>query len=321
MFSHTNRQSHTHSYAKPHTLLIRIKKRIVNTFFDTDSKIDTGWYIEVEVNKQCARACRTMFAFDQKAFNYTTRRLFEEKKLFGAVMPEDAHSVVLWQPAFFVTRSEQFIMCISGYHPFVLRGVMSSVFDPDDPEEVSLMRVALPAPDEDNEDLVNATHAVMNTNDVTTIPEAQRDFFITVRKLVLKHINIILASPLLIGGNLYAVKPTQDMDMDDVAKLFASARESMQGHHALYPTWEFTFRLISYGAIVARFESFKARMATMQVMKRAWETRRGVPPDGITDALSRALFLRRFCRVRGVDAEDMETEVVEPFARDIVRFL
>jgi hypothetical protein len=259
-----------------------------------------------------------MFAFDKKAFNYTTRRLFEEKKLFGAVMPDDADYVVLWQPAFFVTRSEQLIMCISGYYPFVLRGIMSSVLDPDDPEEVSLMRVALPVPDEDNEELLNATDAVMNTNDVTTLPEDQRDFFITVRKLVLEHINIILASPLLIGGNLYAVKPTQDMDMDDVAKLFASARESMQG---LYFAWEFTFTLIPYGAIVARFESFKARMVAIQVMKRAWETRRGVPPDGITDALSRALFLRRFCRVRGVDAEDMETEVVEPFARDIVRFL
>jgi hypothetical protein len=37
--------------------------------------------------------------------------------------------------------------------------------------------------------------------------------------------------------------------------------------------------------------------------------------------LRRALGLRRFCRVRGEDAENMEMELVEPFARDIVRFL
>lgn len=72
-----------------------------------------------------------------------------------------------------------------------------------------------------------------------------------------------------------------------------------------------------------------SRVQAIRVMKAAWGAHGGVPPppqvhhDGpVTPlALTRALCLRRLCRVRGVDAEDMESEVVEPFARDIVRFL
>lgn len=65
------------------------------------------------------------------------------------------------------------------------------------------------------------------------------------------------------------------------------------------------------------------RLNAISAMEAAWKTHGGKPPDrhpGI-DALGRTLCLRRFCRVRGLDSEDMPTEVVEPFARDIVRFL
>ena len=72
----------------------------------------------------------------------------------------------------------------------------------------------------------------------------------------------------------------------------------------------------------------KRRIEAIRVMKKAWGAHGGTPPPRTPDdpdaslaALTRALCLRRFCRVRGLDSEDMETEVVEPFARDIVRFL
>jgi hypothetical protein len=69
----------------------------------------------------------------------------------------------------------------------------------------------------------------------------------------------------------------------------------------------------------------------IRVLKAAWEAHHG-RPEAIAGAgedpettrlviLARTLSLRRFCRVRGPDVEDMETEVVEPFARDIVEFL
>ena len=70
-----------------------------------------------------------------------------------------------------------------------------------------------------------------------------------------------------------------------------------------------------------------SHIEAIRVMKAAWGAHGGVPPPRQDDgpgtplALTRALCLRRLCRVRGVDAEDMESEVVEPFARDIVRFL
>jgi len=74
-----------------------------------------------------------------------------------------------------------------------------------------------------------------------------------------------------------------------------------------------------------------SHIEAIRVMKAAWGAHGGVPPppkvhhdDSETTplaALTRALCLRRLCRIRGLDAEDMESEVVEPFARDIVRFL
>jgi hypothetical protein len=64
----------------------------------------------------------------------------------------------------------------------------------------------------------------------------------------------------------------------------------------------------------------------LRVLRSAWKRCGGKPPkrDAEEDAvanLARALCLRRFCRMRGADREDMETELVEPFGRDVVRFL
>ena len=71
-----------------------------------------------------------------------------------------------------------------------------------------------------------------------------------------------------------------------------------------------------------------SRVQAIRVMKAAWGAHGGVPPPRHDDdsytplaALTRAMCLRRFCRIRGMDSDDMESEVVEPFARDIVRFL
>jgi len=63
-----------------------------------------------------------------------------------------------------------------------------------------------------------------------------------------------------------------------------------------------------------------SRLKAISLMQAAWDTHKGKPPTCL-NTLSRTLCLRRFCRVRGFDTEDMETELVEPFARDIVRFL
>jgi hypothetical protein len=84
-----------------------------------------------------------------------------------------------------------------------------------------------------------------------------------------------------------------------------------------------------------RYDAFKAKWVEAQnalapikvigVMKAAWLAFNGKPPAESpaerVAALARTLSLRRFCRIRGVDSEDMLNEVVEPFARDIVRFL
>jgi len=68
-----------------------------------------------------------------------------------------------------------------------------------------------------------------------------------------------------------------------------------------------------------------SRLKVIGLMKAGWNTYKGkhLPPPSPNrlETLSRALCLRRFCRVRGVDDKDMEMELVEPFARDIVRFL
>lgn len=72
----------------------------------------------------------------------------------------------------------------------------------------------------------------------------------------------------------------------------------------------------------AQLEYMK-KLEAVRLLRAAWKMFRGKPPRAEEDAKSlvRALCLRRFCRVRGEDPLDMESEVVEPFARDIVRFL
>jgi hypothetical protein len=70
------------------------------------------------------------------------------------------------------------------------------------------------------------------------------------------------------------------------------------------------------------------RLEVVQMLGTAWRRCKGRPeksPKRCGDAesanLTRTLSLRRFCRIRGVGELDMETEVVEPFAREIALFL
>lgn len=68
-----------------------------------------------------------------------------------------------------------------------------------------------------------------------------------------------------------------------------------------------------------------ARPALIDVMKTAWQRHSGKPDRADFEhtragRLAYTLSLRRFCRVRGSSALDMESEVIEPFARDAVRF-
>jgi hypothetical protein len=73
------------------------------------------------------------------------------------------------------------------------------------------------------------------------------------------------------------------------------------------------------------------RLQLIRVMGAAWGLCDGrppvvspadvPPPDRRLVFLARGLCLRRLCRIRGVDAEGMRWEVVEPFAREIVLFL
>ena len=72
------------------------------------------------------------------------------------------------------------------------------------------------------------------------------------------------------------------------------------------------------------YQASRDRVEAIRVMKAGWGAHGGKPPPvtgPVPVALARALCLRRLCRVRGPDAHDMEDEVVEPFARDVVRFL
>lgn len=65
---------------------------------------------------------------------------------------------------------------------------------------------------------------------------------------------------------------------------------------------------------------FHERMGTLAVLCGAWRLRgtvAGVPKIPVTKALS----LRRICRVRGPDPENMPDELVEPFGRAVVKFL
>lgn len=69
------------------------------------------------------------------------------------------------------------------------------------------------------------------------------------------------------------------------------------------------------------------RLVYLAAMRAAWNAHGGVilPADqdarSPETALRRALSLRQLCRVRGEDETGMDDEVVEPFARDVVRFL
>jgi hypothetical protein len=72
-------------------------------------------------------------------------------------------------------------------------------------------------------------------------------------------------------------------------------------------------------------QSFIRRILCIYTMAGAWRTWGGKPtvdaPPSPLGALLRAFGLRRLCRVRGDDSEGMPNELVEPFARDVVRFL
>ena len=65
-----------------------------------------------------------------------------------------------------------------------------------------------------------------------------------------------------------------------------------------------------------------SRIAAIRVLQAAWLAYKGKPCEESVRTLALCLCLRRFCRVRGPHATvNMPNEVVEPFARDIVRFL
>jgi hypothetical protein len=66
------------------------------------------------------------------------------------------------------------------------------------------------------------------------------------------------------------------------------------------------------------------RLMTVDLMDRLWRTYRGKrdkKSPSETESTFQQLSLRRFCRTRGKNASGMPFEIVEPFARDIVRFL
>lgn len=71
------------------------------------------------------------------------------------------------------------------------------------------------------------------------------------------------------------------------------------------------------------------RLLCIDTMGHIWRgLAAGAEPDGPATVpptrvglLSRGLSLRRLCRVRGDGAEEMANELVEPFAREVVRFL
>lgn len=73
-------------------------------------------------------------------------------------------------------------------------------------------------------------------------------------------------------------------------------------------------------------EHYRRRLEALGLFGAMWDTYRGVPPPPQGPAtplsqLTRALCLRRICRVRGDDPLGMLHESVEPFGRDTVLFL
>jgi hypothetical protein len=88
------------------------------------------------------------------------------------------------------------------------------------------------------------------------------------------------------------------------------------------------FQTVTMSELLAKYYAL-CRMNAIDVMETAWKTHGGHPPAAPPAApagrrlaaLKCTLPLRRFCRVRGPNSEGMPHEVVEPFARDIVRFL
>jgi hypothetical protein len=132
---------------------------------------------------------------------------------------------------------------------------------------------------------------------------------------------ILFGAAFVLNGDVYVAEPIEAMEpifkRSGIVRIGDSDGTGFHVHCQ--------FRLWPYADVVR--EQLR-RLPFLHLLESAWKAYRGSPPPLRGEAgaetlgqLARALCLRRFCRVRGSDAEDMESEVVEPFARDIAMFL